>query len=226
MGKVVIFGVGQSASRACWYLTHDSPYEVAAFTVDQDYIKEDKLFDLPVVPFEAVESLFSPSAYHMFLPINSTLPISPDNPNRLREVKYRQAKAKGYRLISYISSKATIWPGLVIGENCRILANSVVEPFARLGNDVMVGVGSLVSHHSVIEDHCSVIHHAVVLGDVTVKSHCFIGANATIRSGVTVARECVIGAGALILKDTQEREIHKGNPATLLPIPSDRLKKL
>jgi len=30
--------------------------------------------------------------------------------NKLRAEKYDQAKAKGYQLINYVSSKATTWP--------------------------------------------------------------------------------------------------------------------
>ena len=226
MDKVILFGVGQAAKRAYWYLTHDSQYEVAAFTVDPAYIKEDKLFGLPVVSFENIESIYPPSKYKMLLHINSTLPIKVGGLDRLRNKKYYEAKAKGYELINYISSQATTWPGLTIGDNCRILANSTVEPFARIGNDVTIGVGSMVSHDTVIKDHCTVIHNAVVLGNVTVEPYCFIGTNATIRSGITIARECIIGAGALILEDTVEKGIYKGNPAQLLPIPSDKLKKL
>jgi sugar O-acyltransferase (sialic acid O-acetyltransferase NeuD family) len=220
MVKVVMFGAGQVVSRAYWYLTHDSPYEVVAFTVDQEYIKEDKLFELPVVPFEDIESIYSPSECKMFLS------ISPRKMNKLRAEKYYQAKEKGYQLVSYISSRATTWPGLIVGDNCHIQTNSVIEPFAEVGNDVFLGVGTLVSHNSVVKDHCFVAHHAVVLGSVTVEPYCFIGANVTIRDNVTIARECVIGAGALILEDTQEKGVYKGNPPELLPIPSDKLKKI
>ena len=49
MEKVIVFGVGQLASLAYFYLTHDSPYEVTGFTVDRDYLKESEFFGLPVV---------------------------------------------------------------------------------------------------------------------------------------------------------------------------------
>jgi sugar O-acyltransferase (sialic acid O-acetyltransferase NeuD family) len=220
MEKVVLFGVGQVASRAYWYLTYDSPYEVAAFTVDPEYIDKDKLFELPVIPFDNVESICPPSEYKMFLSISFS------GMNRLRAEKYYQAKAKGYQLINYVSSKATMWPGLVIGDNCLIQTNSVIEPFAEIGNDVTVGVNTLVSHNAVIKDHCSIIHHAVVLGNVTVEPYCIIGANATIRDHVTIAKGCMIGAGALILENTVEKGVYKGNPAVLLPITSDELRNI
>lgn len=43
MEKVVIFGATEMAAMSHFYLTHDSPYDVVAFTVDRDYIKEETL---------------------------------------------------------------------------------------------------------------------------------------------------------------------------------------
>jgi sugar O-acyltransferase (sialic acid O-acetyltransferase NeuD family) len=220
MDKVILFGVGQVASRAYWYLTHDSPYEVAAFTVDPEYINSDELFGLPVVSFDDVETIYPPDEYKMFLSISSA------NMNKLRAKKYHQAKEKGYQLINYISSRATTWPGLIIGDNCHIQTNSIIEPFAEVGNDVIFGTNVLVSHNAVVKDHCFVAHQSVILGNVVVEPYCFIGANATIRDHVKIATECVIGAGALILEDTQEKGVYKGNPAQLLPISSDRLRSI
>lgn len=220
MEKIVVFGVQSLASRAYYYLTYDSPYEVVGFTADAEYIKEDKLFGLPIIPFDIIESLCPPNECKMFLPIGYS------KVNKLRAKKYNQAKAKCYKLVNYISSKATTWPDLLIGDNCLVQTNSVIEPFAEIGNDVFLGVNSLVSHNAVVKDHCTIVHHASVLGNTIVEPYCFIGANATIRNNVTIARECVIGAGALILEDTVEKGVYKGNPAVQLPITSDKLRNL
>lgn len=56
--------------------------------------------------------------------------------------------------------------------------------------------------------------------------YCFLGANSTIRDGIVVARECIVGAGALVLKDTEEKGVYKGNPAVLLTKKSNELKKI
>ena len=49
--KLVIFGASNFAEVAHYYFTHDSPYSVAAFTVDASYLKESSFRGLPVVPF-------------------------------------------------------------------------------------------------------------------------------------------------------------------------------
>lgn len=218
--KVVIFGTTEMATLSHFYFTHDSPYEVAAFTVDRDFLKEETLCGLPVVPFEDIESLYPASQFKMFVAIFF------GRVNRTRAEKYFQAKEKGYELISYISSKAITWPGLEMGDNCFINEGAICQPFARIGNNVMIRAGSIIGHHSIIGDHCFIAAHAVVLGGVTVEPYCFLGANSTIRDSITIARECVVGAGALILKNTQEKGIYRGNPSVPFPIDSDKLKNM
>ena len=115
MEKVIIFGIRNFAELAHYYLTHDSPYEVLGFTVHSKYLPESRSFKgLPVVPFEEIASIYPPTECSMFAP------LSPNNMNRLRERVYGEIKAKGYKLISYISSKATFFDNS-IGDNCFIL---------------------------------------------------------------------------------------------------------
>ena len=218
MDRVIIFGNGQEAEMNYIYLTHSSPYEVAAFTVDRAYLKEDRLLGPPVVPFEDIESVYPPDEFKM------SLLISYRKVNRFRAEKYVQAKEKGYELISYVSPKAVTWPGLIVGDNSFIAENSVICPFAEIGNNVFIGAGSLIGHHSVIKDHCFVAPHAVILGAATIEPYCLIGANSTIRDGgVVVARECIIGAGVSITADTRAQGVYINRGAELLPKPSSEL---
>ncbi|GAH65440.1 unnamed protein product, partial [marine sediment metagenome] len=67
MKKVVIFGTGDIAQVVHYYLTHDSDYEVVAFTANKDFIKAKEVFGLPVIPFEQVENHYPPDKYRMFI---------------------------------------------------------------------------------------------------------------------------------------------------------------
>ena len=219
MESVVLFGNGQMASMTYFYLTHDSPFEVAAFTVDREHVTETTLLGLPVVPFEDIENLYPPGEFAM------SIPISYRNGNQLRAEKYHQARAKGYRLITYISSKATTWPGLLIGDNCIVLEGCVIQPFAEVGNNVIMGCGSLVGHHSTIADHCFLAPGAVTLGFVRLESFCFLGANSTIRDGITVGSECVIGAGVCISRNAKPKQVYIDTPPEPLAKRSDELRQ-
>jgi sugar O-acyltransferase (sialic acid O-acetyltransferase NeuD family) len=218
--KVVLFGNQTLAAISHFYLTHDSPYEVVAFTVDQAYITEDTLCGLPVVPFEQVEAIYPPATYKMsvFLGFRDV--------NRLRAVKYSQAKAKGYELISYVSSRASSWPDLVVGENSMIAEAAVVQPYARIGNNVLIASGAVVGHHSIVQDHCFLATRAVILGGVTVEQYSVLGANCTIKDGITVRRQSIIGAGCYISEDTREKGVYINKPAELVSRSSDELSRL
>ena len=217
MEKVVIFGTSAGAKLSHFSLAHDSPYEVVAFTVDRSYIKEENFCGLPVVPFEEIQSIYPPGDYKMLVALLAS------RVNKTRAEKYHQAKSKGYELISYISSKAITWPGLVVGDNCFIGEGTICRPFLEIGNNVMIMAGAFLGHDSVIKDHCFIASRAVLLGAVTLEPYCFLGANSTILDGVTIARECVVGAGAVIHENTQEKGVYRANPPTLLPLPSDKL---
>ncbi len=217
MKPVVIFGTGITAMLAHFYLSHDSPREVAAFTVTGDHLVDDSLVGLPVVPFEDVVARYSPDEFDMFVAVGY------GRMNKFREAMCLRAREAGYDLISYVSSKAVVWPETVIGYNCFIMEQNIIQPFARLGNDIIMWGGSHVGHHSVIEDHVFVSSHVVISGYVTIEPNCFLGVNATIRDGITIARETVVGAGALIMKNTAAESIHVGPSAQVLAFPSSRL---
>jgi len=208
--KVVIFGTGSFAEVAYYYLSKDSLYDVVAFTADKDLITETEKFGLPVVPFEEVEKLYPPDEFKMFVA------IAYSKVNKVREEKYNQAKEKGYELISYICSKAIVWDNVEAGDNCFIFEANVIQPFVKIGNDVIIWSGNHIGHHSIIEDHCFIASHAVISGHCKIEPYCFIGVNATLIDGRTIAKECIIGADALIVKNTEKGGVYGGHPATLL----------
>jgi sugar O-acyltransferase (sialic acid O-acetyltransferase NeuD family) len=220
VAKVVVYGAGHVASMVHTYLTHDSPHDVVAFTVDGEHMTSNSLYELPVVPFEGIAALYPPDDFAMIVAIGF------QHVNRVRAEKYVEAKALGYELVTYVHSKATVWPDLVIGDNCVVMENTVIQPFASVGNNVTLGSGSCIGHHSIIKDHCLLASHVDVSGNVTVEPYCFLGANSTIRDGVTIAAECVIGANVAILHNTKAREVYATPRAVLVPLPSDKLPRI
>lgn len=208
MAKVIIFGVQDFAQLAKFYLQHDSEHKVVAFSVHQRYLPEQPTFEgLPVIAFENVEKTYAPSEFKFFAP------MSPSRMNRLRESVYQQIKQKGYEMISYVSSKATIFEGVPIGDNCFILEDNTIQPFTSIGNNVVLWSGNHIGHHSVIKDHVSFTSQVVLSGHCVVESFSFFGVNATIRDRIHVAEGSFIAMAAAVTKDTQPWGVYKGNPA-------------
>lgn len=211
MAKVVLFGILDTAELAHYYLEHDSEHEVVAFAVNREYIKEESFRGLPLVAFEDVETLFPPQDYSFFAPLTAR------NMNRNREKIYQEVKAKGYPLISYISSKATIFDRSVVGENCFILEDNTIQPFTTIGNNVVLWSGNHIGHHGQIQDHVFFTSHVVLSGHCTVESYSFFGVNATIRDYTRIAQGTLVGMASAITKETEEWGIYIGNPAKKVP---------
>src|ERR1044071_7026017 len=208
MSKVVIFGIQDFGSLAHFYLVEDSPHEVVAFTVTKEYLPPEAMFEgLPVVPFEELEILYPPAEYAFFAP------MSHRKMNQLRESIYIQAENKGYTLISYVSSKATVFSNVKIGKNCFILEDNTIQPFVTIGNNVVLWSGNHIGHHSVIKDHVSFTSHVVLSGHCVVESFAFFGVNATIRDGIHIAEGSFIAMAAAVTRDTEPWGVYKGNPA-------------
>lgn len=218
MANVVIFGIKDFAELAHYYLERDSVHEVVAFSVNRDYLPEDPVFrGLPVVAFEDVESLYSPDNHAFFAP------MSPKNMNRDREAVYQTIKGKGYQCISYLSSKATVFDN-EIGENCFILENNTLQPFTRIGNNVVLWSGNHIGHHSVIHDHVTFTSHVVMSGHCDIGSYSFFGVNSTLRDGLRIAEGSFVAMASSIVKDTEAWGVYKGNPAIKLVMPSTKMK--
>lgn len=218
MKDLVIFGAGDIAQLAHVYFTQDSPRRVAAFTVDAAYRQAESLMGLPVVPFEELPARFPPDHCDAFVALSYA------RVNRLRAEKCAALRALGYRLASYVSSRATVFGDLSVGDNAFILEDNTIQPFVRIGNNVTLWSGNHIGHHSVIEDDVFIASHVVVSGGVRIGQGCFIGVNATLRDHITLGPRCVVGAGALLLADAEAEGVYMGQATERARVPSSRLR--
>jgi sugar O-acyltransferase (sialic acid O-acetyltransferase NeuD family) len=207
---VVVFGANSLSSLAWFCLLHDSSRRVVAFTVDREYARAERHEGLPVVAFEDLPSIYPPADVDLLLPIGFT------RINGLRMERFKQAKNTGYELISYVSTRASTWPGQSFGQNCLIYEHAIVQPFAEIGDNVIIRSAAHVSHHCVISDHSFVAAGVTMGGNVVVGQRCFIGLGAVIRDGIKLADRSFIGAGAVVVGDTEPDGVYVGNPARRL----------
>lgn len=217
--KLVIIGNTSNARLAKYFFTVDSDYEVTAFSVDREYITEPTFEGLPVVALEGLALKYPPSEFEAFVAVGYK------NMNKIREKLYYDCKNKGYTMANYISSRCTYLSQFPTGDNCFILEDNTIQPYVKIGNDVVLWSGNHIGHDVTIEDHCFIASHVVVSGFVTVKRNCFLGVNATIRDAVTIAPETLVAAGAIIMKDTVEKGVYLPARSALFDKKSDEMIK-
>ncbi len=204
---LVIFGIGEIGELAGFYFEHDTPREVVAFTVDREYMAGETFCGKPVVPFEELPARYPPDRFDLFIAVSYA------KLNAVRMRKYLQATDLGYALATYVSSRATVWPGFRPGDNCFILEDNTIQPFARVGSNVTLWSGNHIGHHSTIESHCFLASHIVVSGGCVIGEQSFVGVNATFHDHVTVGKRNIIAAGALIKRSTGDDELYTAAPA-------------
>lgn len=206
MADVVIFGVKDFASLAHFYLRHDSQHRVVGFTVHREFLPPEGEFEgLPVVAFEQLEERFPPEQVSAFAP------MSHRKMNRLRESVFNELKARRYPLISYVSSRATRFPEGQIGDNCFILEDNTIQPFASIGDNVVIWSGNHIGHHSVVESHTFITSHVVISGHCKIGAYSFLGVNATLKDQITLGEGTLVGMGANITKDTEPWSLYKAD---------------
>ena len=196
--KLIIFGNAEMASMADFYFSKDSPYEVIAFTIDNEYIKEDLFQGKPLIPFTNIDKIFDPSIYNMHIA------LSYQNMNKLREKKYHEAKNIGYSLASYLCSKSVFWDDLKHGENCFILENQTLQPGINIGNNVILWSGNHIGHKSIIGDHSYLSSHVVISGHCKIGERCFLGVNSTLRDFIVLGNDVMISMDASVTKNIDD----------------------
>ena len=106
-----------------------------------------------------------------------------------------------------------------------------ISPLARIGRNVLIMAGVVVTSNAIIGDHVcilpnTVIHHDVVVGDwtligsnVSIAGHvrlgrnCYLGSGSRIIDGVEIGERTLIGLGSNVIADVRCDVTVVGNPA-------------
>lgn len=206
--QLVLVGAGELAAIANEYFEYDSPYTVAAFAVEREYREADSYLGKPLIDLENLAEQYPPNQYDVFVAVPAS------QVNRLRKRLYEQVKQLGYLCATYISSYAFVWRNVEVGENCFIFEHNTVQPFVKIGNNVILWSGNHIGHQTVIKDHAFVTSHAVISGYCSIGEGCFVGVNSTFNDQTSLADWSIVGSGSLVNKALEDREsLYIGAPA-------------
>jgi len=197
MEKVIIFGNGEIADLAHYYFLNDEDcsFQVVAFVVDDNFIKESNFKGLPIVPMSKLQSLYPSNQY------KAHIALSYNKLNQVREEKFKLFKSLGYSLVSYVSSKSFYWPDLNVGENCFILENQTIQPTVKIEDNVMIWSTNHLGHNSIIKSHSYLSSGITVSGHTSIGERTFVGVNSSFKDFISVGSDCFITMGSIVTKD-------------------------
>lgn len=218
--KLVILGDTAYAEVAYECFTHDSDFEVVGFSVEKQWLKKDKLFGLPVVPFESLEDHFPPGDIWFYAAMTY------GQLNRVRTRFYLEAKSRGYKPASYVSSRAFVWHNVKLGEHVFIFEDNTLQPFVVIEDNVVLWSGNHVGHHSIIRENCFVASHVVISGFCDIGKNSFLGVNATLANNLTIAEDNWIGLGVTLWRNTEPDQFYKIEPVLPAKIGAKKFLKV
>jgi len=218
--RLVIIGDSAFAEVAYEYFTHDSEYEVVGFAVEAPYLRKMELFGLPIVSLEDLPKNFGSEEVEFYAALVYT------QLNRLRTRLYATVKSMGYRPASYISSRAFVWKNAEIGEHCFIFEDNTVQPFVKIGNNVVLWSGNHIGHHSTIHDNCFISSHVVISGFCEIGENSFLGVNATLANNLFLAKDNWIAPGVVLSKGTEPGALYKALTPELAGVSAPRFFKV
>ncbi|NOU48465.1 MAG: acetyltransferase [Bacteroidales bacterium] len=136
--------------------------------------------------------------------------------NFLREKVIGFLNKKGFEFVTAIHPKSNVSSYCKIGLGSLVCQGAIINPFATVGNGVIINTGSIIEHECVINDFAHIAPGAVLAGNVNVGKGSFIGANSVIKQGVIIGDHVTIGAGSVVLKNIENNTTFAGNPAKLI----------
>jgi len=220
MRKLLVFGAGRIADVLSDYFVRDSDFEIVAYTCERPFTANGQYRDLPLVPFDQLIRLFPPDSHDLHIAVGY------HQINRFRERLFVEAKAMGYRLASYVSSRC--WPGknASVGENCFIADGVSLEAGAQIGQNVALWSNVVIGHHSQIRDHCWVAAGTVIGGGSIVGERCFLAINATVGNEIAIGSDSVLGARSLVTKSLPSKSVIVERDTELFRLDSDQFLRI
>jgi len=219
MKELIIFGDGDFAQIAFEYFTFDSDFNVVGFTLDKEFIQKDSFCGLPVIPFEEFsERKINKNQFFYAAVMYGQL-------NKLRQQKIEEAKAYGFKLASYISSRAFVWRNVELGEHNFIFEDNVIQPYVKIGNNNVIWSSNHIGHHSSIGNNCFLASEIGMSGWVKVEDNCFIGTNTSVSNGVSIGKHSWISEGTSIGHNISPNSFVTSLDSDVKSLDLDRLEK-
>ena len=202
MKDVVIIGNTDYSKMLMDYLKDDG-INTCAFAVNEPYIKEKYIFEIPVLPIEHLLENFNPTTTTLYMGIGYT------KLGTIKKNLFDVCKSYGYSFENYIHKTACIDSGAILGEGNVIFEGVTVQKYTSIGNANLFFSNSTIMHNDNVGSYNTFGAGSVLNGFVNVGECNFIGANATLRNNISIGNLNLIGAGVYLNKRIENNTVVK-----------------
>lgn len=125
----------------------------------------------------------------------------------LRRKLYERFAEAGYRFKTVIDPTAFVADDAVLAEGVQVMAGSIIQAGASLGENSIINSGAIIEHDCRIGCHAHLAPGAVLSGSVEVGDNVHIGTGATVIQCIGIGDDCVIGAGSVVTRSVGSGQI-------------------
>lgn len=118
---------------------------------------------------------------------------------------FREFSAAGFRFVTLAHPAAAVAASAQLEEGVQVMAGAVVQPGAVLEENVLVNTRASVDHDCRIGRDVHIAPGVVLSGCVSIGAGTHVGPGAVVVQGVRVGTDCHIGAGCLVTGDLGPR---------------------
>ncbi len=138
--------------------------------------------------------------------------------NATREKLQEKYENAGLSIAKLIHPGAVIGNDVEIGIGTVVMAGVVINSSSRIGKGCIINTGSSLDHDNVIEDYVHISPGTNLAGTVRVGKGSWIGIGSVVSNNIDICGGCIFGAGAVVVKDIAE-------PGTYIGVPVRRIER-
>lgn len=207
MKDIILLGAGDHAKVLLDILLEQGENVIGL--ADKSIPKETLIYGIPVIGDDNAVLQYKTDAVELVNGIGSIGDTS------LRRKVFESLKEKGYKFKTVIHSSAIISKRSKIGEGVQLLAGSIVNTEAEIGDNTIINTKSSIDHGCVIGKHCHIAPGCSFSGCVKIGDGTHVGTGSVIIQGITIGNNVLLGAGSVVVKDIEDNSKAYGVPAKM-----------
>lgn len=179
-------------------------YAPIGFIDDNRHYQGTDFHGLPVFARDALEQ--HPDAAVLAVPGSPTS-------YRFRRIAVDSLEIAPERWARVIHPSARISPLAKIGRNVLIMAGVVVTANAVIGDHVCILPNTVIHHDAVIGAWSLIGSGVCIAGSVKIEENCYIGSGSSLINGVRIGHQALVGLGSTVIRPVAAGRTVAGSPA-------------
>ena len=115
-----------------------------------------------------------------------------------------------------IHPSASIDPLSLVGEGSVVMHHAVIQRGTRVGKHGIINTASSIDHDCVLGDFVHIAPNATLCGGVQIGDETFIGAGVVVLPQIKIGKRATVGAGSVVTKNIPDGATVVGNPGKII----------